>query len=292
MGNQLLQMAALTSANAQLAEVQSVNTGWSRAGEGADSALAARGGSAEVNSGASVGASAGGSGNASLTHAQQSEIKSQLFSVDSAVADLNNKYADLKVQVDDEMMLERKRHEAHLSQMKEDLKARHEEELEIQRQDWEERTQHMKDSYESQLSRIHDTHTKVQDQLHEAHAVTSVLQAHRLQAEEMLADNTTSNSMSILSDDTEGSSHMQALEDHSRQVAKAHENFHREIYNVKQTHIQNREAMERQIMESKEEAIEMAKRTALEYADQHIKTMLSYLHRCYLLNKDNNLPTI
>ena len=56
---------------------------------------------------------------------------------------------------------------------------------------------------------------------------------------------------------------MQALEDHSRQVAKAHENFHREIYNVKQTHIQNREAMERQIMESKEEAIEMGQKLGL-----------------------------
>ena len=278
MGNKLLQMAALTNANAQLAEVQSVNTGWSQAGDGAQSALAAAAAGGGEKPGVGVGGAgaSGGGGNASLTHAQQSEIKSQLSAVDSAVAQLNNKYVNLKVQVDDEMMTERKRHEAHLSQMKEDLKARHEEELEIQRQDWEERTQNMKDSYESQLSRIHDTHTKVQDQLHEAHAVTSVLQAHRLQAEEMLADNTATSSMSILSDDTEASSTtQQAIEDHSRQVAKAHEKLHREIYNVKQTHIQNREAMELQILESKEEAIEMAKRAALEHADQHIKAMLS-----------------
>ena len=66
-------------------------------------------------------------------------------------------------------------------------------------EDWEERTDLMREQYESQLSRISDTHSKVQDQLHEAHAVTSVLQAHKLQAEEMM-NNNISNSLSILSE--------------------------------------------------------------------------------------------
>ena len=271
MGNKLLKMAALQKANAELVDIQSVNTGWSNNVEGGgDAAAAAALNSVQPNA-------SNNNSSAQMTNAQQSEMNAQISIVGSSVHELRTKYADLKIQVDDEMMMERQRHEAHLTQMKEDLKARHDEELEIQRQDWEERTVSMREQYESQLGRIHDTHSKVQDQLHEAHAVTSVLQAHKMQAEEMMANNTMSNSMSILSNDesTESSTHQQALEEHSRQVAKAHENFHREILTVKEQHSRTREDMKRQIEEAKVYTIETAKLAALEHADKHIKAMLS-----------------
>jgi hypothetical protein len=291
MGNKLLEMAALKKANAQLADVQSVSSGWPD--EHGD----------PINNATNLNLTVSQSDTRSkLSPGQQTEIKAYLSVVDGEVTDLRKKYVDLKIQVDDEMMMERKRHEAHLTEMKEDVNARHEEELEIQRQDWEERTDLMREQYESQLSRISDTHSKVQDQLHEAHAVTSVLQAHKLQAEEMM-NNNISNSLSILSEGkniffwgwifvhclgltiifcplrtlkTESSTpNTEALEEHTRRIAKTHEHFHHELLQVKQMHHETREDMNRKILETKEHVIEMTKLAVLEHADKHIKEILS-----------------
>lgn len=264
MGNKLLEMAALKKANAQLADVQSVSSGWQNevgdANNGNDSIDFTSG--KNKNDGT----------NGKILSTENAEIKSRISAVDATLENLRENYVNLKIQVDDEMMLERKRHEAHLTQMKEDLKARHEEELEIQRQDWQERTDAMRDQYESQIGRIHDTHSKIQDQLHEAHAVTAVLQAHKLQAEEMVSKNA-SDSMAILSDDTLSST--KAFEEHARQVTKTHEQFHLEIVQIKQIHNESREEMHSKLLETKQHVIEMAKHAVLEHADKHIKEMLS-----------------
>lgn len=67
----------------------------------------------------------------------------------------------------------------------------------------------------------------------------------------------------------------EALEEHTRRIAKTHEHFHHELLQVKQMHHETREDMNRKILETKEHVIEMTKLAVLEHADKHIKEILS-----------------
>ncbi len=297
MARRMLEMAAAKSAERALAEVQQTNVGWQQDNSASDAnavlaAAAAR--RAADKATADANAAAEPATRQGMTQEQQLELTLKLESYDTALESMRKSYADLKVTVDHEMSGLEARHEAHLEQVRQDLSARHHEELEFQRQDWEERTESMRAEYESQLSRFTETHEKVQSQLNEAAAATAVLQAHKAEAADLLAQASAASgnntAMSILGTDADsngggggggsggarvGKHVSEALEEHTRHVERQHENIHRELSLVRRASAEASEEMRREIEAARALAVAEAKAAALSHADQHIRSMLN-----------------
>ena len=265
MQKKMLELAAAKKAENQLAEISPHNVGWSTSSN-----------EPIVNN--SEGKNANDSEAVGKVHSQIileiNKLRNENKGLLSELVTLRNNYVDLKVQVDDEMMMERKRHESHLDQMKEDLKSRHEEELEVQRQEWEERQSSMRDEYESQIARLSTAHDHVQNQLNEASAVSAVLQAYK---NEMLSRQ--DDAINMPKEAKPSTENEVALQELARLVHEQHEQIHLELGRIRQQSIKLDENIHFRLESMRTQVIDAAKDSAVHHADNHIRNMLHDLHK-------------